>query len=104
MSDIFKIVNDAGGNMNGNTSYDRTVYFQTVPSNYLETALWCEADRMGFLLDAVSEEKFENQRDAVKNEKFQNQINRPYGLSSEILGQTLYPSSHPYNWPVIGLC
>ena len=58
-----------GGNMNGNTSSDRTVYFQTIPSNYLETALWLESDRMGFFLDAVSEEKFENQRDVVKKEK-----------------------------------
>ena len=98
----FKIVNDAGGDMNGNTTYDRTVYYQTVPSNYLETALWLESDRMGFLLDAVTSEKFENQRDAVTNEKFQNQINQPYGLSYEILGQNLYPPSHPYNWPVIG--
>ena len=98
----FKIINDAGGNMNGNTTYDRTVYFQTIPSNYLETALWLEADRMGFLLDAVTLEKFENQRDAVKNEKYQNQISRQYGMSYEILGQNLYPPSHPYNWPVIG--
>tara|TARA_B110000008_G_scaffold239784_1_gene246702 strand:- start:18318 stop:21176 length:2859 start_codon:yes stop_codon:yes gene_type:complete len=98
----FKIVSDAGGSMNGNTTSDRTVYFQTVPTNYLETALWLEADRMGFMLNAVTQEKFENQRDAVKNEKYQNQINRPYGMSSEILGQTLYPPSHPYNWPVIG--
>ena len=98
----FKIINDAGGNMNGNTTSDRTVYFQTIPSNYLETALWLESDRMGFLINAVTEEKFENQRDAVKNEKYQNQISRQYGMSYEILGQTLYPPSHPYNWPVIG--
>ena len=91
----FKIVSDAGGDMNGNTTYDRTVYFQTVPSNYLETALWLEADRMGFFLDAVSQEKFENQRDAVTNEKYQNQISRAYGMSGEILGQNLYPPSHP---------
>ncbi len=98
----FKIISDAGGDMNGNTTADRTVYFQTVPSNYLETALWLESDRMGFMLNAVTQEKFENQRDAVKNEKYQNQINRPYGMSYEILGQNLYPPSHPYNWPVIG--
>ena len=98
----FKIINDAGGNMNGNTTSDRTVYFQTVPSNYLETALWLEADRMGFLLNAVTPEKFENQRDAVKNEKYQNQISQQYGMSYEVLGQNLYPPSHPYNWPVIG--
>ena len=98
----FKIINDAGGNMNGNTTSDRTVYFQTIPSNYLETALWLESDRMGFLLDAVTDEKFENQRDAVKNEKYQNQISQQYGMRNEILGQSLYPPSHPYNWPVIG--
>ena len=98
----FKIINDAGGNMNGNTTSDRTVYFQTIPSNYLETALWLEADRMGFLLNAVTLEKFENQRDAVKNEKYQNQISQQYGMNYEILGQNLYPPSHPYNWPVIG--
>ena len=98
----FKIISEAGGNMNGNTSSDRTVYFQTVPNNYLETALWLESDRMGFFLDAVSEEKFENQRDVVKKEKQQVQINQQYGLSYEVLGQNLYPSNHPYNWPVIG--
>ena len=97
-----RIIAEAGGQLNGNTTYDRTVYFQTVPSNHLETMLWLEADRMGFLLNAVTQEKFENQRDAVTNEKYQNQINQPYGMSYEILGQTLYPPSHPYNWPVIG--
>ena len=68
----FKIVSTAGGNMNGNTTEDRTVYFETVPSNNLEMALWLEADRMGFLLDSLTTKKFENQRDAVKNEKSQN--------------------------------
>jgi zinc protease len=97
-----RIIAEAGGQLNGNTSSDRTVYLQTVPSNHLETILWLEADRMGFLLNAVTQEKFENQRDAVTNEKYQQQMNRPYGMSSEILGQTLYPASHPYNWPVIG--
>ena len=97
-----RIIAEAGGQLNGNTTYDRTVYLQTVPSNHLETILWLEADRMGFLLNAVTQEKFEIQRDAVTNEKYQQQMNRPYGMSSEILGQTLYPPSHPYNWPVIG--
>ena len=97
-----RIIAEAGGQLNGNTTYDRTVYYQTVPSNHLETILWLEADRMGFLLNAVTEEKFENQRDAVTNEKYQNQMNQPYGMSYEILGQNLYPPSHPYNWPVIG--
>tara|TARA_X000000368_G_scaffold88854_1_gene67810 strand:- start:2477 stop:5350 length:2874 start_codon:yes stop_codon:yes gene_type:complete len=98
----FEIINNAGGNMNGNTSSDRTVYFQTVPANYLETVLWLESDRMGFFLDAVTKEKFENQRDVVKEEKYQMQMGRQYGMSYEILGQKLYPPDHPYNWPVIG--
>jgi len=98
----FKIISESGGIMNGTTNRDRTNYFETIPSNQLETALWLEADRMGFLLDAVTEEKFENQRDAVKNEKMQNQINIPYGMFWEIKDQTLYPEGHPYSWPTIG--
>jgi len=98
----FKIISESGGTMNGTTNRDRTNYFETIPSNQLETALWLEADRMGFLLDAVTEEKFENQRDAVKNEKMQNQINIPYGMFWEIKDQTLYPEGHPYSWPTIG--
>ena len=97
-----RIIAEAGGELNGNTTSDRTVYLQTVPSNNLEKILWLESDRMGFLLNAVTEKKFENQRDAVTNEKYQNQINQPYGMTGEILGQALYPPSHPYNWPVIG--
>ncbi len=97
-----KIIAEAGGQLNGNISFDRTVYFQTVPSNHLETVLWLESDRMGFLLNAVTQEKFENQRDVVKNEKYQVQMQQPYGMSGEILGQTLYPPSHPYNWPIVG--
>tara|TARA_B100001741_G_scaffold313814_1_gene322277 strand:- start:2445 stop:5249 length:2805 start_codon:yes stop_codon:yes gene_type:complete len=98
----FKIISESGGTMNGTTNRDRTNYFQTIPSNQLETALWLEADRMGFLLDAVTEKKFENQRDAVKNEKMQNQVNIPYGMFWEIKDQTLYPKGHPYSWPTIG--
>lgn len=98
----FKMISEAGGTMNGTTNRDRTNYYQTVPSNQLETTLWLEADRMGFLLDAVTQKKFENQRDAVKNEKMQNQVNRPYGMFYEIMGQTLYPNGHPYSWPTIG--
>ena len=89
----FRIIGDAGGTFQGTTNSDRTNYYETLPSNYLETALWLESDRMGFMLNAVTQEKFENQRDAVKNEKYQNQINQPYGMSTEILGQTLYPPS-----------
>lgn len=99
----FKMVSTAGGNMNGFTERDKTVYFETLPSNYLEMGLWLEADRMGFLLDSLTSKKFENQRDAVKNEKSQNFENRPYGLAFvEEIGKALYPYKHPYSWPVIG--
>ena len=98
----FEIVSGAGGNMNGSTDRDRTNYFETMPSNYLETALWLEADRMGFLLDSVTQIKFENQRSTVKNEKGQNVDNRQYGKVSELKDETLYPVGHPYSWPTIG--
>ncbi len=98
----FKIVQTAGGNMNGTTNHDRTNYFQSVPRNYVETALWLEADRMGFLLDAVTQKKFETQRATVKNEKDQRITNVPYGMRDEIKNTILYPPSHPYYWPTIG--
>ena len=98
----FKIISEAGGDMNGNTTEDRTQYYDNIPSNQVEVALWCEADRMGYLLDSLTSKKFEGQRDAVKNEKFQNVINQPYGLSGEVGNQNLYPYGHPYSWPVIG--
>ncbi|KUG05912.1 M16 family metallopeptidase [Solirubrum puertoriconensis] len=98
----FKTVTAAGGTLNGTTNRDRTNYFETVPSNQLETALWLEADRMGFLLDAVTEKKFEVQRATVKNERGQNYDNRPYGLASEYVAKTLYPYGHPYSWLTIG--
>lgn len=98
----FKIVEGAGGNMNGTTSDDRTNYFETVPKNYLETAIWLEADRMGFLLDSVTQAKFEVQRSTVKNEKDQRVTNQPYGRTDEIKRQIMYPAGHPYSWPTIG--
>ncbi|GAB3870877.1 pitrilysin family protein [Hymenobacter segetis] len=98
----FKLVTAAGGNLNGSTNQDRTNYFETLPSNQLETGLWLEADRMGFLLDAVSQKKFEIQRSTVKNERGQNYDNRPYGLASEYISKTLYPYGHPYSWLTIG--
>src|SRR5690606_14856113 len=98
----FRIVTEAGGTMNGTTNADRTNYFQTVPSNQLETILWLESDRMGFLLPAVTQEKFEIQRATVKNERGQNVENRPYGRFNEINNAALYPPEHPYSWPVIG--
>lgn len=98
----FKIVSESGGTLNGTTNQDRTNYFETLPANQLEVALWLEADRMGFLLDAVTQTKFENQRETVKNERGQNYDNRPYGLASEYLSKTLYPYGHPYSWLTIG--
>jgi zinc protease len=98
----FKIVSEAGGTLNGTTNRDRTNYFETLPANQLEIALWLEADRMGFLLDSVTQKKFEIQRSTVKNERGQNYDNRPYGLVGETTSKTLYPYGHPYSWLTIG--
>ena len=98
----FKVVTEAGGTLNGSTNSDRTNYFETVPSNQLEKMLWLESDRMGFLLDAVTQEKFDNQRSTVKNERGQNYDNRPYGLTGEFASKNLYPYGHPYSWLTIG--
>jgi zinc protease len=98
----FKIVTESGGTLNGTTNRDRTNYFETLPANQLEVALWLEADRMGFLLDAVTQQKFEVQRATVKNERGQNYDNRPYGLVQEVLSKNLYPYGHPYSWLTIG--
>jgi zinc protease len=98
----FKIVSESGGTLNGTTNRDRTNYFETLPSNQLATALWLEADRMGFLLDAVTQKKFEVQRETVKNERGQNYDNRPYGLVYEMTSKNLYPYGHPYSWTTIG--
>jgi zinc protease len=97
-----KTVSAAGGSMNGTTNSDRTNYFETVPSNQLAKMLWLEADRMGFLLDAVTQKKFEVQRSTVKNERGQNYDNRPYGLIYEKTASALYPFGHPYSWSTIG--
>jgi zinc protease len=91
-----------GGSFNGSTSNDRTNYFESVPSNYLETALWLESDRMGYLLETIDRVKLDNQRDVVKNERRQGVDNQPYGRVGEILSAAMYPPAHPYSWPVIG--
>ncbi|MUK94734.1 insulinase family protein [Aliivibrio fischeri] len=98
----FKIITEAGGTLNGTTNRDRTNYFETVPANQLEKMLWLESDRMGFLIDAVSQKKFEIQRSTVKNERGQNYDNRPYGLIYEKMGEALFPQGHPYSWQTIG--
>jgi predicted Zn-dependent peptidase len=96
------LVQAAGGVMNGSTWLDRTNYFETMPSHQVELGLWLEADRMGTLLDALSQENLDNQREVVKNEKRQSYDNRPYGSWNEKLLAALYPESHPYHHPTIG--
>lgn len=98
----FKIISEAGGTLNGTTNSDRTNYFETAPANQLEKMLWLEADRMGFLLDAVTQEKFEVQRETVKNERGQRVDNAPYGLLFERVGEAMFPEGHPYSWSTIG--
>jgi zinc protease len=97
-----RLTEGVGGNNNGSTNNDRTNYFETVPANYLETALWLESDRMGFLLDTLDLGKLNAQRDIVKNERRQSYDNQPYGRVSEIFAAAMYPKTHPYSWPVIG--
>ena len=92
----------AGGDNNGSTSADRTNYWINVPSNALELALFLESDRMGYLLDVVSPELVDGQRDVVKNERRQSVENAPYGQARPRLGELLYPKEHPYHWPTIG--
>lgn len=98
----FSLIQEAGGTLNGSTNNDRTNYFETVPNNFLEMALWLESDRMGFLLPAMTLVKLDNQRDVVKNERRQRVDNQPYGRSSERISALLYEPSHPYSWSVIG--
>lgn len=99
---FFRKIQAAGGTLNGGTSYDNTIYFEVIPNNALEMALWLESDRMGFLLPTVTQEAFENQQAVVQNEKRQSYDNRPYGQTSYVIGKLLYPEDHPYNWQVIG--
>ena len=99
----FRLLEGAGGTgLNGTTSFDRTNYFETVPANQLELALWLESDRMGFLLDEVDQAKLTNQQDVVRNERRQSTENAPYGIVQEAMFQALFPSGHPYHGVVIG--
>jgi zinc protease len=97
-----KLTEGVGGANNGSTTNDRTNYYETIPSNYLESALWLESDRMGYLLDTLDIAKLNAQRDVVKNERRQSYDNQPYGRVSEIFSAAMYPKGHPYSWPVIG--
>ena len=98
----FEFVTEAGGTLNGTTNADRTVYFETLPSNHLELALWLEADRMGWLLPTLTQATLSNQIDVVKNERRQNYENRPYAQGSAVIAKALYPADHPYSWLTIG--
>ena len=101
-NDHFRYVQQVGGVANGSTWYDRTNYFETLPADSLDLALWLESDRMGFLLPAMTSAKLENQREVVMNERRQRVDNQPYGFASERLSELLFPEGHPYHWPVIG--
>jgi zinc protease len=96
------LVQGAGGTLNGTTWLDRTNYYETLPSHQLELALWLEADRMGTLLEALSQENLDNQREVVKNEKRWSYDNRPYGSWNEKILGHLFPEEHPYHHPTIG--
>ncbi|HOA13570.1 MAG TPA: pitrilysin family protein [Myxococcota bacterium] len=100
--DYFKPLQDVGGQVNGATSTDRTRYWEIVPSAWLERALWLESDRMAYLLDAMTQERLDNQKSVVSNERRQNYDNRPYGTVWEKMAAALYPPQHPYSWLTIG--
>jgi zinc protease len=100
--DFDMLLEAAGGRSNGTTNVDRTNYFETVPANALELALWLEADRMGTLLDAMTQQKLDIQRDVVKNERRQSYENQPYGMFWETQAPLMYPPGHPYSWTTIG--
>src|SRR5687768_9156488 len=99
----FRLLSGAGATgVNGTTGFDRTNYFETMPSNQLELALWLESDRMGYLLETVDQAKLTNQQDVVRNERRQSTENRPYGIVEEALFQALFPKGHPYHGVIIG--
>src|SRR5690606_36468482 len=98
----FGPLQEAGAALNGSTSTDRTNYWELVPAGALRLALWMEADRMGWLLPALTQERLDTQRGVVLNERRQSYENRPYGLAQFVLMDAMYPSDHPYSWPTIG--
>jgi zinc protease len=98
----FKYVEGAGGTLNGGTSFDQTIYFEVVPKNALELAMWLESDRMGYMINTVTPKSFAGQQNVVENEKRQSVDNRPYGFTDYVILKNLYPEGHPYSWDVIG--
>ena len=101
-SGYFAPLQAAGGQLNGSTNADRTNYWEVVPTNAVDLALWMESDRMAYLLPALTRERFETQRDVVLNERRQNYENRPYGLAMMAVVAALFPPDHPYHWMTIG--
>ncbi len=99
---FFKTIQDAGGTLNGGTWKDGTIYYEVVPKNAMETVMWLESDRMGFLINTVTESAFYNQQEVVQNEKRQRVDNNPYGHTGWVIDKNMYPEGHPYNWQVIG--
>ncbi|MFH1160131.1 MAG: insulinase family protein, partial [bacterium] len=99
---FFKIIQDAGGTLNGGTGNDATTYFEVVPKNALEKILWMESDRMGYMINTVTENAFNIQQNVVQNEKRQYVDNQPYGFTEWVIATNLYPKGHPYSWTVIG--
>jgi zinc protease len=99
---FFKYIEGAGGTLNGGTSFDQTTYFEVVPKNALEMAMWLESDRMGYLINTVTPQSFAQQQNIVQNEKRQGVDNRPYGFTDYVILKNLYPTGHPYSWDVIG--
>ena len=99
---LFKLIQGAGGELNGGTGQDETMYYEVIPKNALEMALWLESDRMGYLENTVTHSALANQQNVVQNEKRQSVDNAPYGFSSYLILKNLYPKGHPYSWTVIG--
>ena len=99
---FFKIIEDNGGSFNGGTWQDGTIYFEVIPKDALEKILWMESDRMGYMINTVTDPVLQNEKQVVKNEKRQRVDNQPYGHTSYVIDKALYPEGHPYNWQVIG--
>ncbi len=99
---FFKLIQSAGGTLNGGTGNDATTYFEVVPKNALEMVLWMESDRMGYMINTVTKKAFNIQQNVVQNEKRQSVDNAPYGHTRWVIAKNLYPEGHPYNWTVIG--
>jgi zinc protease len=99
---LFKNIQGAGGTLNGSTNTDRTNYYEVVPKNALEMAMWMESDRMGFLTNTVTKKALVNQQNVVQNEKRESVDNAAYGFNQGLIAKNLYSKGHPYSWTVIG--